>query len=196
MAARKRREKGGDPLKSYTLVMALLVVVMGVLYFVIDGTRKDYEQANQQLRGWLRSVEGSSTPSTIPELAYAVEKYAKTFEDAAGGTGLLRGIPLDMMKQEATRAGLKQVYAGREVQDRSGNYETITLKLEYEAPAGGPTRIWRLLALLYNIEARGRYRVSEVTWEVADPTDVTPGGPLDQIKKPRITVALRLPVLE
>ena len=60
--------------------------------------------------------------------------------------------------------------------------------------SGGPLEVWRLLTLLYNIESRGRYRVSEVGWEVADRKDnLEP--PFDRVKRSRIEVALRGPIL-
>ena len=185
----------GDPLKSYTILMTLLVIVMAVLYFMIDGTRKDYAEANARLerdmtgQGLRRTSSGR--PQTIPELAYEVERFAHTYEQA-GDTGG-GGISTDMMARVTTAARLKMTYDSRENREKSGNYETVKRKFEFESMSGGKPAIWQLLTLMYNIESRGRYRVSEVTWQVADEND-NPTAPFDRIKKPRIEVSLRGPI--
>ncbi|MHC5011556.1 MAG: hypothetical protein ACYTG6_11505 [Planctomycetota bacterium] len=194
--AKGNDKKPGDAVKSYTLVMTLLVVVMAVLYFVLDGARSRYAEANTRLerdmtgRGLPRSIDGP--PRALPDLAYAVEQLARTYSDASGGGGLDRGIPAEMMRTVATSAGLRQVYASGERNEPGRNWETIHQKFEYEAFAGGNPEIWRLLTLLYNIESRGRYRASEVRWQMADPADDAQ-APFDLIKKPNIQVSLRGP---
>jgi hypothetical protein len=202
--ARGEEKKAGDPLKSYTIVMTLLVLVMAVLYFMIDGKRKDYALANAKLRTALtgeglraRDIgDDLDRPRTIPDLAYAVEGLAKTAEEASGGEGLRGHISNDMMDRVAARAQLRQIGGGAERLDPHGKYETVTKTFDYESLAGGPPALPNLLTLLYDIEVGGRYRVSRVTWEVAEPTDQPTDGPRYLIKKPRIEVSLRGPRLE
>ncbi len=185
---------GGDSLKSYTIVMALLVVVMGGLCFTIDGTRRAYAEANARLE---RDMTGKGLPrttrrpQTIPDLAYEVERFAHTYEQAGdSGSG---HISTDMMARVTTAARLKMTYDSRENSEKSGNYETVKRKFEFESMSGGKPAIWQLLTLMYNIESRGRYRVSEVSWQVADEND-NPTAPYDRIRKPRIEVSLRGPI--
>ncbi len=195
-----------DPLKMYTVVMALLVVVMGVLWYVIDGKRKTYAKANvraeQLMTGkGLRSSGLDDTPKTIPDLALAVERLSYTYEQATGGGGIdrkgNRHISQEMMESVAVAAGLNQTGSSgeRRTPNNARGFETLTQNFDYESMSGGPLEVWRLLTLLYNIESRGRYRVSEVGWEVADPKDNALKGPSDRVKRSRIEVALRGPIL-
>ena len=197
----RRAKKEGDPLKMYTVVMALLVIVMAVLYFVIDGKRKDYEEANAKAERFMTGkglkIDLDDRPKTIPDMALQVERLSTTYEQAAGGTNLdQRGISQAFMNNAATIVGLRQIYASRErsTPNRAGNYETVTQNFEYEAMAGGSPEVWRVLSLLYNIESQSRYRVSEVSWTTEDAKE-NPTPPFDRVRKPRITVALRGPIL-
>lgn len=198
MARGPRKE--GDPLKMYTLVMAVLVVVMAVLYFIIDAKRAEYEAANVRAE---RDMTGKGMPSTldegprtIPDLALAVERLSSTYRQASGGVGLGH-ISQALMDQYATNVRLRQIYASREraTPNQQGRYETVTQNFEYESMTGGPPEVSRVLGLLYNVESQGRYRVSELTWSVAD-SKANPTTPFDKVKKPKITVALRGPILE
>lgn len=202
MARKAGRE--GDPLKMYTAVMALLVVVMGVLWIVIDNKREKYEQANtraeQLMTGKGLRIRGlDDSPRTIPDLALAVERLSYTYDLATGGGGFDAGgrhVSQEMMETVALAAGLNQVGSSgeRSTPNRARGYETVTQSFDYESMSGGPLEVWRLLTLLYNIESRGRYRVSEASWEVADPKDDVE-APYDRVKRSRIEVALRGPIL-
>lgn len=195
----------GDPLKMYTLVMTLLVVVMAVLYFVIDGQREEYAAANVRAerymtgKGLCLGPGELGEPRTVPDLAVQIERLSKAYAQASGGTGPLTGIPQAMMTQAATAAGLKQVYGSAEREQknragRGGGYRTVTQNFEYEDESGGPPPLWKLLELLYRIESRGRFRVSEVSWTIADEAENSQ-EPYARVKQPRITVALRGPLL-
>lgn len=201
MAKKEKRKKDGDPLKMYSVTMLLLVLVMGGLYFMIERTRKDYEKANKRLQGLMR-FEGNSrdterTPSTIPDLAWEVESLAETFRTASGGAGLGRDIPSQMMRAVATKSQLRQSYASGEttVKGGGGTYETVSKRFEYKSQSGGPPAIWQLLDLVWRIEARGRYRVSQIDWQVAEKKD-NPQEPFDRIKNPQIEVSLRIPTTQ
>jgi hypothetical protein len=197
----KKKKKDGDPLKMYVGTMFLLVLVMAGLYFMIQKTRKEYEEANQRFQGLMR-FEGNSrdtgaTPSSVPDLAWEVESLAQTFREASGGAGLSNSIPRQMMATVATQSKLKQNYASGEttVKGGGGTYETVSQRFEYSSLSGGPPAIWQLLDLAWRIEARGRYRVSEIDWQVADKKD-NPNEPFDLIKNPQIEVSLRVPTTQ
>lgn len=191
-----------DPLKMYTVVMALLVIVMGVLWIVINNKREKFEAANvraeQLMTGkGMRGID--DTPRTIPDLALAVERLSYTYDQATGGGGIDKGgrhISQEMMETVAMAAGLNQAGSSgeRPTPNRARGYETVTQSFDYESMAGGPLEVWRLLTLLYNVESRGRYRVSEVSWEVADKKDNLE-EPYDKVKRSRVEVALRGPIL-
>jgi len=196
-----RRGREADPLKMYTVVMALLVLVMAVLYVVINNKRKSYEQANARaetlMTGKGLRLGTDEKPRTIPDLALAVERLSLTYEQASGGSGLDGHISQEMMDTVATHAGVHQSGSSgeRTTQNKPRGYETVTQRFDYESMAGGPVEVWRILTLLYNIESRGRYRVSEVTWEVADEKeDQEP--PFDLVKRVSLEVALRRPILQ
>ena len=202
MAGKSGRET--DPLKMYTVVMALLVIVMAVLWVVINKKRETYAKANaraeQLMTGkGLRSRGIDDSPKTIPDLALAVERLSYTYDQATGGGGIDKGgrhISQEMMETVAVAAGLHQVGSSgeRPTPNRARGYETVSQSFDYESMSGGPLEVWRLLTLLYNIESRGRYRVSEVGWEVAEGKDNLE-EPFDKVKRSRIEVALRGPTL-
>lgn len=195
------KKKEGDPLKLFTLVMALLVVVMAVLWFVIDGRREDFAMANVGLERMMGFQGGSRdperAPASIPDLAWEVESLANAYNQASGGGGLDRSIPREMMDAVASTARLKQSYGSgeRRVKGGGGSYETISQNFEYKSESDDPPEIWRLLRLVWEVESRGRFRVSELTWQVADKKDNS-APPFDRIKNPQIRVSLRVPVLE
>jgi hypothetical protein len=188
------QKKPGDAVKSYTLVMSVLVVVMGVLYFVLDARRTNYAEANTLLERAMRVAPRApdKPPATFTELAYEVEQLSRKYHEASGGSGLGFEIPAEMMRAVATKAGLVQVYGGPVQTAKERNYRTVHQDFEYKSVSGGPPEVWRFLTLLYNIESRGRYRVSELNWDAADPAE-DPQPPFDLIKNVRCQVALRGP---
>jgi len=199
---KKDKSKEGDPLKFYTILMAFLILVIAGLWFMIERKRKNFESANQALENGLMHFEGSERsaehqPSSIPDLSWEVESLAETFRKASGGAGLGNKIPRQMMKMVATKSRLMESYASGEtrVKGGGGTYETVTLRYEYKSESGGLPTIWQLLDLVWRIEARGRYRVSGINWQVADKKD-NPTQPFDLIKKPQIEVSLRVPTTQ
>jgi hypothetical protein len=190
--AKKGEKKQGDAVKSYTLVMSLLVVVMGVLYFVLDGDRRAYAEANARLERDMSVQSGDGPPRSFPDLAYAVEQLSRKFFEATGGSGRGLQIPLETMGGAAASVNLRAKTTGSEQEDKSADYVTVSRKFEYVQQSGSDPAIWQLLGLLYNIESRGRYRVRDLSWRMAEVTeDVEP--PFDMIKPPSITVAIRGP---
>ena len=199
MASDERKD--GDALKMYTVVMSILVVVMGILYFVIDGKRKEYEEANTRVEKLMRSPpvrpDADTKPRSYPQLALAVERLANDYQDATGGEGVDRGhISTTFMSLMATNALLKELRFGRErsTTGGGGSYETVTMRIDYESMAGGAPRVWQLLNLLFRIETRRLYRVSEMAWQVVDAKE-NPDPPYDMIKNPTVEVALRYPTV-
>ena len=199
--AKSGNDKDADALKLYTIFMALLVLVMAVLYFIIDGVRKDFVKANAEVKRFM-DVEGEDRdpddePWTIPDLAWEVDTLSKRYRRASGGGAIGRSIPTSMMKTIATAVKLEQTYASGERSPRTGDYMTISQKFEYTGLGGNPPTQAQLMSMLWNIESRGegRYRVTEVNWEVADKKE-NPVAPFNKIRKPQITVALRVPVLD
>lgn len=202
MAKGERKKKDGDPLKMYVVTMALLVVVMAVLYFMIERTRKDFEAANKQVQGLMRFEGGERMtdrpPTSVPDLAWEVESLAETFRTASGGAGLGNTIPSQMMEVVATNAQLRQIYASGEttVKGGGGAYETVSQRYQYGSLSGGLPAVWQLLDLVWRIEARGRYRVTQIDWQVADKND-NPQAPFDLIKDSnQIEVSLRIPTTQ
>ena len=193
--------KEGDALKMYTIAMAFLVIVMGVLYFVIDGKRKAYEEANVRVQRAMtspaRRADDDNKPRSFQQLAVAVERLANDYQDATGGEGVDRGhISTAFMAQVATNAGLTGRRSGRERPTPGGgvSYEPVTMRSDYESMAGGAPTVWQLLRLMYNIETRRLYRVSEMQWQVVDAKE-DQEAPYDLIKNPQVEVALRYPTL-
>ncbi len=200
MAGGKAKE--GDALKMYTIAMMFLVIVMGVLYFVIDGKRKKFEAANVIVERMMTSPPrrpgDDNKPRSFQQLAIAVERLANDYQEATGGEGVDRGhISTAFMEQVATNAGLKGLRFGRErsTPGGGGSYETVTMRIDYESMAGGAPTVWQLLRLMFLIETRRLYRVSEMQWQMVDAAE-NPDPPYDRIKNPQVEVALRYPTVE
>jgi hypothetical protein len=185
--------KGMDPLKAYCLVLAVLVLVLGFFYLKISGERADYESANavaERLLTARPSEEEDEEPYSIPSLAWQMERYVASYKEAAGGGGgLQEGIPAQMMTLMETEAGVTPERALREVSETKvknrTTVKTITQQFDYKS-----TTLRNLLTLSYNIESRGRYRVSDIRWQLADPKENSQ-PPFHMISKPSIKVAVR-----
>jgi hypothetical protein len=192
-AEKDPNEKGMDPLKAYCIVLGLLIGFLGFLYFKFAGERADYEAANARAeplltgKGMAKASDGR--PLVIPELAYDVERFVATYRDTAkeGPGAVGGGIPQTMMAKVETDAGVEEERALREQVDekKDRGYKTITQQFDYK-----PTNLQRLLALAYNIEGRGRYRVSDIRWQLAEPKDNSE-PPFNRISKPMIKVSVR-----
>ena len=186
-------EKGMDPLKAYCIVLGLLIGFLGFLYFKFSGERSDYETANARAEGLLtgkgmgRTTTSTGTPVVIPDLAYQVEQFVATYRDAAKEGPIGPGIPATMMAKLETEVGVEEERALREITEekRDRGYKTTTQQFDFK-----PTNLQRLLALAYNIEGRGRYRVSDIRWQLADPRDNSE-PPFNKINKPSIKVSVR-----
>jgi hypothetical protein len=190
-------KKGMDPLKAYCLVLGFLVLVLGYLWIRIGGTRDDYAAANERAEQFLTGKgltrRAEDPPPSIPDLAYEVEKYVETYKAAAGESGgnVTPGIPLEMMRNYATSLGMKEVHTGSggvDV-DKGAGHETRSTDFEYDA-----TTLNRLLALVFNVEHKGRYRVSDISWRLGDPNKENSSPPYWFIARPKIKVAVRTPI--
>jgi hypothetical protein len=186
--------KGLDPLKAYCLVLGFLILVVGYLWFRKGGEKSDYAEANVRAERWITGKglvrQPDGPPASIPDIAYEVEQYVETYKATAGEGGSVAGIPLEMMKNYTAAVGMVQESAGNENVDtnRNAGYETRSRDFDYK-----PTTLNRLLLLAYNVESKGRYRVSEISWRLADPKD-NAAPPFWNIAKPRIKVAVRTPI--
>jgi hypothetical protein len=185
-------EKGGmDPLKAYCIVLGLLIGFLGFLYFKFSGERSDYQSANSRAeglvtgKGMVRASDGRSL--VIPEIAYDVERLVATYRDTAKEGPIGANIPQTMMTKLETEAGIEEERAGREQVDekKEQGYRTVTQQFDYK-----PTNLQRLLVLCYNIETRGRYRVSDIRWQLAESKENSE-PPFNRIAKPVIKVAVR-----
>ena len=190
--------KGGasqdtDWMKYFCFIFGALLLVVGFIYFQANKERTLYQVDNvlaeKLVTGeGMRSEDSSGTPTTIPGLAIQVHQYVGAYRDAVGGTK--GGIPMTEMKAAATKVNMQQINASavRKDEVRSKNYQTISRDFTYDT-----CTLEQLVALMYNIESKGRLRVFEVRWQLAEP-QVNTEAPFHKIRKPIIKVGMREPL--
>jgi hypothetical protein len=189
-------KKPGDPLKAYCYVLGfLLLFLLGIWWFKIRVERDAYAAANvraeQYLTGKGLRKSPDDEPVTIPDIAYNVEKFVETYKSSLSDGGNAPGIPLELVSKMASNAGMTQdgVQTERTEQNVNAGYETRSRVFDYKTPVN----LKNLLTLVYNIETRGRYRVNEIRWQIADKKDNS-APPFHAITKPVIKVAVRTPI--
>lgn len=186
----------GDWLKYYCIVFGLLILVVGVLYFKINGDLEDYRVANKRAerditgKGMAVKRDRDDNPTVMNDIATEVWQYVSAFRDA-GGTSGGSDISDALMASAAGEAQMTQTFASSVRIDKvaSKNYQTIYRDFQYQA-----CTLEQLIALMWNIENQNpRLRVEDVTWNLAD-SKVNSEPPYNRITKPKIRVSFREPI--
>lgn len=186
-------KKGMDPVKAYCLVLGFLVVVLGYLCFSIRGTRQDYATANERAESLLTGKGLTSTdgrPSSIPDIAYEVEKYVKTYKATAPEGAGTTGIPIELMRRMSTAVNMEWETANVERVDtnRARKFETRSRQFDYKAAT-----LAQIINLVWNIENNGRFRVNEIRWQLGDKKE-NAAPPFHRVPRPSVKVAVRTPI--
>ena len=189
----KRPPGETDWMKYFCFIFGALVLVVGFMYFKASGDRKEYEKANV-LAEKLVTGEGlperdsRGVPNKIPDLAVEVNQYVNAYKDVMGGAK--DGVSQTEMSAAATGVNMSQIHASpvRVDEVRSKNYQTISRDFTY-----APCTLEQLVALMYNVEAKGRLRVFEVRWQLAE-TKQNSEAPFHKLRKPVIKVGMREPL--
>lgn len=182
-----------DHLKYYCVVFAILVLVITFVAFKQRGQLEAYQKASAQAKRLLTATgkDSRGRPKGIGELAIEVEKFVKGYRASVGGdTDEGEGISVKQMERAEVSVNMKNSYASREQDDRHPNkgYRTRSREFTY-----GPSSLDQLTKLVYNIEKLGRYRVYEIRWKLAAPTENSK-PPFNRVTKPAIRVGVRLPM--
>ncbi len=202
--AKKKKNKdlapsgSGDHLKYYCVVFGILVVVIAVVAFQQRSKLNAYKLATKQTRALLmaKGTTKDGRPRGVGDLAVEVEKFVEGYKESLGGADGEAGkdIGIGISTQMITRSGrdVQMVYtfAGQEQDDpnRSKGYRTRSREFTY-----GLSTLDQLTKLCWNIEALGRYRVSEIRWKLADKR-VNTERPFFKVTKPVIRVGYRSPL--
>ena len=190
-------KKSGDPLKYYCIVFGLLILVVGFVYFKLKAELKDYKTANvyaeKVLTGkGLPTTDSRERPNKFSELALGVDNMVKGYAQAVGGSGegSVIGISQGTMDEAAREAKVKifSQNAERRDENKGKGYLDIYREFIYE-----PTTLENLIALVFNVEELGRYRVTEVRWALRDEKNNS-APPYTLIQKPSIKVSFRRPL--
>jgi len=185
----------GDHLKYYCIVFGILVVVIAVVLIQQRGKLKAYERANAQARALLlaKGTTRDGRPRGISDLAVEVEKFVQGYKNSRTGVGDdagTEGISTKAIEVAGRNVQMLYTFAGQETTDdnRSKGFRTRSREFTY-----GPANLERLTTLCQNIEARTRYRVSEIRWKLAD-KKVNSEPPYFKVNKPVIRVGYRSPL--
>jgi hypothetical protein len=179
-----------DPLKWYCIIFAVMIVVLGVLYFKRRGDLERLEKANAQAKVWfdprLPRNNMDERANDIPGLAFEVEQLVEGYIEAGGEEAST--ISESRMKVYATKAGMTEFKLGGEQNDpnKGRGYTTMTRTFEYN-----PASLENLVLLAYNVDGSGRYRVMELSWQLLSKAEGNTKAPFHAIGRPAIKVALR-----
>lgn len=190
-------KKSGDPLKYYCIVFGLLILVVGFVYFKLQGQLEDYKLANrkagQYLTGkGLADVDGRGRPNKLSELALGVDRMVKGYAQSIGTSESGdSGISQKTMDAAQRSAQVTMFRSGRETIDenKAQGYVDISKEFVYEE-----TTLKNLIALTFNVEELGRYRVTEIRWQLRD-ENKNSTAPFWFIQRPSIRVAFRKPLV-
>lgn len=185
----------GDHLKYYCVVFGILVVVIAVVAFQQRTKLNAYKLANKQTRALLmaKGTTKDGRPRGVGDLAVEVEKFVQGYKESLGGAedeGSVDGISTKMITRSGREVQMVYTFAGQEQDDpnRSKGYRTRSREFTY-----GLSTLDQLTKLCWNIEALGRYRVSEIRWKLADKR-INTERPFFKVSKPVIRVGYRSPL--
>lgn len=190
-------KKSGDPLKYYCIVFGLLILVVGFVYFKLRNELKDYKAANRYAEKYLTgkglpATDSRERPNKLADLALSIDNMVKGYAQAVGGggDGGVIGISETTMKRAEDQAKVRRFSGAAERRDenKSRGYLDIYREFVYEE-----TTLENLIALMFNVEELGRYRVTEVRWALRDEKN-NAEPPFTLIQKPSIKVSFRRPL--
>ncbi len=187
-------KKDSDWVKYFCIVFAVLIAVVGVLYFKIRKERMEYEKANALAKkivtgeGLRSKVDRSGNPVVLTELTTQVYQYLQAYKDAVGDNK--GGIPASVMTVAATKAGMTNISEStvRTDPNRRAGFQTVSRDFTYDV-----TTLDSLIRLMYNVEARPPLRVFDVRWQLQEPK-LNSEAPRNRIQRPVIKVGVREPL--
>ena len=185
--------EGADPLKYYCIVFGVIVLALAIMYVKVNGDRDDYEKANAEAEAYMTgkglTVGRDGVPRDIPNLAADVERFSAAYKIVGSDAGE-GGISFEKMKNFASGAGMTQTFASAPNPEASkvGHFQTVSQKFTYD-----PYDLRHLVTLVYNIEAEGRLRVSQIEWQLKPDAENTE-KPYNKIQKSTIQVSVRAPL--
>jgi hypothetical protein len=203
MATDETPKGGGDFVRLYVIVMAVMALVLGYLLWRTNGEKQEFERANALAKAQFGAADAPATaddarPTTIAAFAVGVNKYLATYREAtvkAADTG--PAIPVQTIKDRATGMGLQIQTIGGEQTNRNNakRYEEISSTVTFD-----PTDLERLTKFMFNIEASStRFRILDVRWELRGDKEnpYEPGVPGkfgNAIQRPQVKVGFRRPI--
>lgn len=191
--AAKAESTPGDPLKYYCIVFAVLIAVIGFVWFRIRGQLEDYRAENvfaeKLLTNDENATDGQGRPRQLAALGLATQRLVSGYASAVG-TGMdSNGISAEQIDIQAQASQVEVDRAGTE---RTTPYSTRGYDEVERDYTFKPTTLGNFITLLYNIEARTRYRVFDVTWRMR-PTKENTLPPHNQITAPNVKIGFRRP---
>ena len=191
-------KKSGDPLKYYCIVFALLIVVVGFVWFKLRGQLRDFKAANvyaeKLLTGkGLPEFDSRERPNRLDALALSVDNMVKGYAEAVGGggdgTGDSSTIQLTALRRAEDTAKVAVKRSGNEqrAENKPKGYLDVWVENNYEE-----TTLENLITLVYNIEEVGRYRVTDLRWQLREKGNTEP--PFTLIQRPTVRIGFRRPL--
>lgn len=191
---------GGDFLKTYVVVLAVLAAVLVMFDWNLWSKKAAFEKANEQAQkvfgGPTLPAEEDERPTTVRALAVGIHKYLQTYQGVPKGSGET-AIPIQQIRQTADALQLKiSVLATEQTTPyRSKGFEEVSTTITFEA-----TDLERLSTFLYNLESKStKIRILDVRWDLkADRENpYQPGtAPGFNISAPTVKVGFRRPIMK
>ena len=192
--AKSSESTPGDPLKYYCIVFGVLIVVIGIMYFLqrstLEAYRVENEKAERLLTADANALDSQNRPRQLAALGLATHRLVTGYAAAVGGEGETRGISSEKIEALAATALVEYDRANSETIDPYGTRGFEQVQREYSFK---PTDLANFTRLLYNIEGGTRYRVFEMNWRMR-PTRENVDPPHHLITGPTIKVGFRRPL--
>ena len=185
---------GGDPLKYYCIVFALLICVIGFVYWKqrqkLTEFRSENAFAEKVLTGkGIAETDTYGRPNAIPPLGLQVETMVSGYASSVGSDSS-EGIAAESILGLAQQLGIKNKGLSHEQPDefRPEGYLQIWREFTFDE-----TTLTNLTKLLWNIESQTRYRILEFNWRLR-PAKENSEAPFERITPTRVKVAIRKPL--
>ncbi|MGE0192364.1 MAG: hypothetical protein AB7T63_10025 [Planctomycetota bacterium] len=183
----------GDPLKYYCIVFAVLIAVIGFVWFRIRGQLEEYKAENAFADKLLTADENvtdsQGRPRQLAALGLATQRLVAGYASAVGTGTDSTGIRGELIDGFASRSLMEVDRAGTE---RVSSYSTKGYDEVERDYTFKPTTLDNFITLLYNIENGTRYRVFDVTWRMR-PTKENTLPPHHLITAPNVKIGFRRP---
>jgi len=191
----------GEFLRVYVVVMTVMAVLLGWLWWHNDSQADDYRRANDGAKKLFGEGPAGQPlperPTTIREIAVGVIKYLETRKTAGKSDVPGALIPVKTIQDRANGAHLKTLTTGGEQTQKypGRRFEEVSVSVTFEQ-----TNLMDFATFLYNLEASSSiFRILDFHWDLKTAEKENPvsqGSAYGHlIGKPTVRIGFRRPIV-